>query len=483
MAKKHIFYCLILIITALAIRVGIVTYHNFDGLYGQDAYAYYDFGIDLMNFVKGVNVPPPFAWSLGYPIILASGFYLLGVSEQIALWVSIGMGTLIPILVYIISLQLKLRPIFAFSAGLLMVASGQILQSSVVIMSDAAALFMTLVSIVFFLQYIYTRNIIWLLICVGFISFAANIRLIYAVFAPLYIVIYLITLKSKWRLIDIVVAIPFAIAPQVPQLFYSRFNSSSLLDHAWVQGWSFSNFFTRDFVNVDGTFHYASVNTAFYLSPAYDITYLSPLLTIFVIIGFIILIRRKVAYQILFLAGWILLPYLFLAGIPYQNIRFSLIFFPAIAILIGLGLQAIHDSQHKLKWVLLILALAGFIHTSVFGIDYANSFVGNHQADKTIVTWLEDKIPEDATLYTFGTTLTLEHYTDYNVIELYYETPNTLKQRWFKGRMDYVLLNVWQIENQWQDREPQANYHWFRDERGLTEIGRFRNTTLFEASE
>jgi hypothetical protein len=119
----------------------------------------------------------------------------------------------------------------------------------------------------------------------------------------------------------------------------------------------------------------------------------------------------------------------------------------------------------------------------VSGFDYANSFVEHHQSEKAIVIWLDDKIPEDATLYTFGSTLTLDHYTYYSIIEIFYESPNTLNQRWFRGRADYLLLNIWQIENQWQGRDPQANYHWFRDERGLIEIGKFHNLTLFEASQ
>lgn len=483
MAKKHILYCLILIISGLALRIAIVAYHNFDGLYGQDAYAYYDFSLDLMNFVRTREAPPPFAWSMGYPLILAGTFFVLEASETLGLLINILMGTLVPVLVYSISIQFKLRPLFAFCTGLLIIASGQILQSSMVMMSDIPALFAGLLSIICFLQYLHTRRIIWLLGCAFTVSFAVNIRLIYAILPPLYIVIHLLRLESKRHVLDIFVAIPFALIPQIPQLVYNRYNPTNLLDHAWVEGWSVANFFSKDFVNIDGTFSYASINTAFYARPIYEITYLSPLLTLFVVIGFVILIRKKIAHHSLLLIGWILLPYLFLSGIPYQNIRFPLIFFPAIATLIGLSLQAIFDSKHQFRWLLLFVGLVGFIHTGITGIDYANSFIGKHQADKAVVTWIQGNIPDDATLYTFGSTLTLQHYTDYNIIELYYETPNTLNQRWFRGQTDYVLLNVWQIENQWQDREPQANYHWFRDERGLTEIGRFRNDTLFEASE
>jgi hypothetical protein len=79
-------------------------------------------------------------------------------------------------------------------------------------------------------------------------------------------------------------------------------------------------------------------------------------------------------------------------------------------------------------------------------------------------------------------TLTLQYYTPFDVHEIYYETPQTLAENWQHGRIDYLLINVWQIENQWEGREPQIAYHWLRDERGLTLIERYGNYTLFRVA-
>ena len=49
------------------------------------------------------------------------------------------------------------------------------------------------------------------------------------------------------------------------------------------------------------------------------------------LIGLWALRRQRVS--LLILLGWGLLPYLFLAGIPYQNIHFPLIVMPAVAVL------------------------------------------------------------------------------------------------------------------------------------------------------
>ena len=501
--RQHILNCLILIVLASVARLVIVLYHGFDGLYGQDAFAYYNFAQDILYFIETLNPPPPFFWSIGYPSQLALGFSLFGISPQVALNISLLMGALLPALVYILAIQLNLRPTYAFMAGLLMAFSGQALQSSLVIMSDIPALFWGVLSAVVFVRYLNVNQPRWMILCGLFVSFACLTRWIYLILPLLFLIV--IVFRALFPLpetsekglggevarrkhpikilFDIAFATIFGFMPVFPQFLYNQVNPTPLLNHSWVQGWSPLNAFSQNFVNIDGTFHYQHINALFYAYPLHDLSYLSPLLTLFVWVGIIVLIRLRGWHKIILLLGWLILPYLFLAGIPYQNIRFSLIMFPPVIIIVGFGLQTLLSIQHRARWIFALLGLVGFAHTAFSGFDYANSFIELHQSEKAVVEWLEDKIPEGTTLYTFGSTLTLENYTDYNIIEIFYETPKTLNQRWFRGRADYLLLNIWQIENQWQGRDPQANYHWFRDERGLVEIGKFRHLTLFRASE
>lgn len=488
----------ILFFLSLVLRLSIVAQHGFDGLYGQDAYEYYDFAGELVNFVKTRNAPPPFFWSIGYPLHLAAGFAVLGESETLALAISVLLGALISPLVYLLGLQFGLHQTPAFFAGILIGISGQALQSSLVVMSDVPALFWALLSAVTFMQYLKSDKPMWLVITGFCVSIACLTRWIYLVLPALYLVMILITWTRWTRIIDVLLAIFASGIPLIPQLIYNRYNPTVVLEHSWVQNWSPANIFAKDFVNIDGTFHYETINGLFYAYPIYDIRYMSPILTILLIIGIIAIVRTKIWSRVLFALGWILLPYLFLAGIPYQNIRFPLISMPIIAVLALVGFQMVIEQIHNTttdektdvpasKRIRLILSagvyiwlIGGLIHTGLNGFNYANSFVIQHQQTKAIVEWIKEEVPKDSTLYAFDITATIIHYSDLNVIEFFYETPGTLNQRWFRGREDYLLLNVWQVENQWDGRGPQDNYHWFRDERGVEEIGRLHNFTLFK---
>ncbi len=479
--RTHLTNCIILFSLALGVRIAIIAFHGFDGLYGQDAFAYFDFAGDILYFIETFNPPPPFFWSIGYPLQLAIGMGILGVTESVALGTSILMGSLLPILVYSLGLQLQLRLPYAFFAGLLISFSGQALQSSLVIMSDIPALFWSLISVVSLLQYMDGSKKRWLALCGFAVSIACITRWIYLILPTIYVLVLILHWKRHIRWKDTILTILVSLMPVMPQLIYNQINPPTLLNHSWVQGWAPLNVLAQNFITVEGTLNYEKINALFYASPIYDLSYLSPLLTIFVLCGLLFVLRRRNLHTLIVLA-WFVTPYVFLAGIPSQNIRFPLIIFPIVTILVGFGLQWIMTITKPVRWVAIGLALVGFSHTAINGFDYANSFVEHHQSEKQVVTWLDGKIPDDAKLYTFGSTLILQHYTDYSVIEIFYETPDTLNQRWFRGRSDYLLLNLWQIENQWQGRAPQANYHWFRDDRGLVHIERFRNLTLFEAN-
>ncbi len=129
-----------------------------------------------------------------------------------------------------------------------------------------------------------------------------------------------------------------------------------------------------------------------------------------------------------------------------------------------------------LVWVVLT---GGGLMTLDASREIIEPFIQAQQKERAIVEWASQQIPVGATVYAFGITQTLKHYTDLDVRELFYETPESLNAAWVLDRADYLLLNVWSVENQWVGLSPQIAYHWLRDHRGLVRLGMRHNYVLF----
>jgi 4-amino-4-deoxy-L-arabinose transferase-like glycosyltransferase len=482
---------LLLFAGGIVLRFFLLTPTGFDGLYGQDSYAYYDFAGELRASLAEGRAPGAFFWPLGYPALLAAGHTLFGTQPTTGQAITILMGAALAPLVYILARQIGAGPPGALIAGILMGISGQALQSSIVIMADIPALFWATLSAVLLWRYINdfvgTRHVpsVLLPLAALTLALACITRWLYLILALPWAMALLITWKGRIRWRETLLGLIAALLIFLPQLIYSRTDPYPVLNHAWVEGWSPANVLRQVFDNVDGHFEYEKINALYYVQPFYDAYYLAPVFTPFLLLGLWALFRYKRFAVLLMLLGWILLPYGFLAGIPYQNIRFPLIVFPAVAILAGFGIERALCWIARIRrpplayvalFVLVILGVAQTLSTSTSLID---SFITKQQGDKEAAAWTAERVPPGATLYTFGLTLTLKHYTSLNVYDLFYETPETLAQKWTAGQEDYLLLNVWAIENQWAGLDPQRDYHWLRDARGLVRLGKDGYYTLY----
>lgn len=68
----------VLFASALLVRLAHVVRASFDGLYGQDAYAYYQYAGELLAAITRGQAPPPFWWPLGYPALLSAALAVGG---------------------------------------------------------------------------------------------------------------------------------------------------------------------------------------------------------------------------------------------------------------------------------------------------------------------------------------------------------------------------------------------------------------------
>lgn len=86
---------------ALLVRLLATGLTQFDGLYGQDAFAYYDYARDLWQRTHVLQAPAPFWWPLGYPALIALAFDLSGFTPVAAQAISVLSGALVAPLVYL----------------------------------------------------------------------------------------------------------------------------------------------------------------------------------------------------------------------------------------------------------------------------------------------------------------------------------------------------------------------------------------------
>ncbi len=498
--RVDLWLIVMLLIVGFMLRAIIVVSYQFDGLYGQDPYAYFDFA---RTVVEG-HEPGAFFWPLGYPALLIAGFAFFGVSAQVGQIINLLLGAALSPLVYILARQTGSRRFGAFVAGILMLACGQALQSSLVLMSDIPTLFWAALSAILLFRYAQVQQVRWLAFSALTLALACITRWLSLSLAIPWALVVLWIWRWRFRWRDGLVAALAAFVIFMPQILYSMSSSYPTLSHHWVEGWSLQNVFQREFNNVDGYYLYAQINAIFYAQVFHNAYYLAPVLAPFSLIGIGSILNKRQFTAAIILLGWLLMPYVFLVGIPYQNIRYPLILFPPAAVLVGLGMEAagkwlqefiskslllrtnLRPARTKAYVVyggMIALIAVGLAHTASASRPIIHAFITNQQRDRALAEWTQANVPPDATLYTFSVTLTLQHHTSLDVYEIFYETPETLEERWLTNSLsdtDYLLVNLWEITHQWEGLAPQIAYDWLRTERGLIERARYGNYTLFE---
>jgi 4-amino-4-deoxy-L-arabinose transferase-like glycosyltransferase len=516
------------LICGAAWLLGIAQINHFDGLYGQDPYAYYDYGQQVANLIAHGHALGYLYWPLGYPALLGVSFLIGGVNELSAQAVTILCSAAAAVLTGLLTVesarQLNLPERVARIGGVLawalLLCSGQAIQSGIVVMADMPALMWATLSAWALGRYTRVQKPGWIGLAAFALAWATMTRWQYvALLLPWALTCFLgwrRTPRPKW-LQHLTLAIVIGLLTSTPQIVYTLQNPDPALRHEWLTGWSPANAFSRDFVTADGTFHYDQPVAEYYLLPLTSPYYLSVWLLPLVGIGLLTLIgvrnKSKIPAPIgqyegnqsrtlvisrpagekfqggsILLLGWIAVEYGFLTGIPYQNIRFALAFFPPLIVLAGIGAaQVIHLATRQpitlriaLSLTIIIVSLWGVVSSLAVASDLVGGFVANKNRDLAAVRWAEAQIPEvSASVYTLDLALTITHYSKLRPVQIYYETPASMAARLPTDRPAYALINVWTTEHQWPGKAPWVVYHWLLDHSGMDEIGSYSIYTLY----
>jgi len=471
---------------SFALKVFMAAALHFDGLYGQDAFAYYSYGQQIRTAIAHFQMPGHFYWPLGYPALAALSFGLVGERPLGPQLVSLIAGALVSVFAYLMAettalylldrhpAHRRLGRIAGIIAWAITTACGQLNQSSFVIMSDAAGLMWASLSAWALLVYGRSLRPHWIALSAFALAWATMTRWQYASLAVPWALFVLVNRPVRWR--HTFLAFGVGIITLIPQAAHSIANRDLPTSHEWVQGWSISNFFARDFVNPDGTFHYAQSPAVYYAQPLYNPYYMSPLFGLFVIVGLVVL--RAARPALLILLGWSSMQYVFLIGVPYENIRFALALFPPLAVIVGIGAARLILWRPLPRLMTILIILYGVINTLVVTVPMVETFVAAKNNDLATARWIEAHIPHpDAPVFCIDLALTMQYYTALHPVQIYEQTPEALSTKITMPA--YAVFNLWTTEHQWYGKSPWIIYHWLKSERGLTELGTFGGYTLY----
>jgi Dolichyl-phosphate-mannose-protein mannosyltransferase len=493
-----------LLLLALALRLLAIGIFGLDGLYGQDAFAYYDCASQLLHFHAAGIACSGFYWPLGYPVLAAMFMLATGGGALGAQTVSVAAGAAVAPLCYWLVIESDLPGVaglqqknIALAAGLIAALCGQLLLSSTLVMSDAAGLFWATLAACLLLRWAHgteRHRRLWLLLAAAAaLAFAIVTRWIYAGLLPSFGAFAVSSLRHgdraavpRWsRPVSLVLAAGVVLLIVLPQVYVTQHSSAPLPEHGWLANWSLGNALRTSFDNPEGHFDFRVPPIIFYAAPLFYPLYLFPLLTGFVFYG-AWLLRRSPA--LILLGGWIAALAVYLIGIPQENLRFGLAMFTPVAVLAGVGVCCFPIRLRRLRrapssargqpapwewtqlpihWLLLTASLAMALPFTWRAFSRFQAVVASQMAD---IRYLQSQVAADATVVTFELSPALGYYTRLNVVDLFDQSPQSLRSS-ACGGVAYLYVDRGKIESQWSDKSPARNFHWLRDQIGLQQLG------------
>jgi hypothetical protein len=126
-----------------------------------------------------------------------------------------------------------------------------------------------------------------------------------------------------------------------------------------------------------------------------------------------------------------------------------------------------------------LVATLGLMSMATGGVRLIQGFVDRKADDLALVQWVETQTLHSARLFSFGPTLTFRHYASYPTIDLYDVTPADLALVLATPAPTYVLLDEANVDQQWLDQAPYANFHWLESGPGLVRLGDQGSYALF----
>ncbi|MDX1621344.1 MAG: glycosyltransferase family 39 protein [Nitriliruptorales bacterium] len=473
---------------ALGLDLLLVLVRRFDGLYGQDAFAYLGRAEEIGRF-PGVELPP-FVFGDGYPAVVAALDLVAPSTVVAAQIVSIAAGVGVVLLTFAIARDSAalLGASRADRAGLLGAAislvSAQRWQWSVAVMSDTTALALGAMALWSALRFGRTRQPSWLVVAGLMLGGAAVTRFEYAMLALPLLAGTLLFERSSWHGVRNVSAAVLAIA--LPVVLVLTVEVGALSHHEWVREWSPANAARSSFATPSGA---VDLHVPLAVALARSIaspTLLGPVMALLALFGSWTVLaggrsgRREAWTVLVMLVGWPVVIAIVYLGIPFHNPRWSLTFLVPLAALAGIGVSWLWSTLARVWYrvgtgtVVAISIVGGF----AWGVPDVLGFVDRKQADLAATRWIEETVPADTRVLAFGLTATLDHYTDLTVDEFYLLSDAELAELLGAPVPIYLVADLEDIGRRWEGLPPQQHLATLERGPGVETIGQLERWTL-----
>jgi hypothetical protein len=492
---------LLLLVPTLLLSAIVLWAWNLDGLYGQDPYAYFDYGVGAMRafFLHGAHLTP-FFWPLGYPVTVASFSLLLGPTTAAGQLASLASVAIAVLLTYRFGLDLLISAgapqVLARRAAtvgaLLFGVAGWTLEAAVMVIPDGLAVATSLLSAWALLRWRSDENAGagWIMVAGAALGWSVVTRWSSLVLLPLWLLVLLSSHPARSRgrlfaatsgvlLFAVILGIQLFLAflvPTGPGLGHRPFvGDSGLLSGG---GWSPGHLFSRSFFNGDGSQQYALPNAVYYALAPFRPKDLTPLAA-FPLLAALWTCLSTYRRALIWLVGWPLIVLLLDAGLAEQNLRFVLAALPPLALLTGLGVALLFERfgarRPSISWLAITV---GLIAVGAAGLFDMKKVAAAATIDRRTAAWAAAQTPSRSTLVSFELTETVAHSTARRPLDLSLVTAQHV-QALADRAPTYLLVRVSAMVGQWVHRPAGETFSALRVTPGLHTVGTKNGYTLF----
>jgi hypothetical protein len=441
---------------------------DFEGMSGQDTYAYASFSNNLSSFFAGEEALEPFYWPQFYPFlgsIFSLGFFRVEwVLQYISMFAFLGSGYR---LMQVVALKFTPNKTVQIIVFFLFVLTPYTLRQGLLTMSDSLNLFLLLSSLYFLLKYENTGTFKSIILSFVLLGLAFNTRFVSLIFAlpiGLYFLKILISNK-KWIHILAGGGLLFLIGIHYLITFYAP--EVKVLRFPWYGDLSISNLFLSEFETPNGIQSYSFMNIIYILKPFFHFRFnilLFPLL-LFSIIK-LKTIKSKKAY--LFIAfSWLIYNF-FLALFPIQMDRFLIVSYAFSTLLCVPAIMWLVQSYSRYRIIgltILLTAAFGMLSVSVYSMK---AIYLRNQLELEIANYLKKE--EVKSLYSFDIDVALNYrLDDVRNINLWKDRIEDFNEA------EYVLFNENKFEIQWESENPMLNWNKLNHDKKLKIEKKFRD--------